>query len=135
MIILVAVAAALLWVLERRERFKAISIWHELEKNKVAGDLELYLVATVAQHESDERSEERLRVTRPLIRFHEYHSQMRDKYERAANRPWLPVVEDPPLPPKLSRDHYKAMLIRLNGPLLDLDAPERKYRRPYASDE
>jgi hypothetical protein len=32
--------------------------------------------------------------------LHTYHRQLKGKYERAAARPWLPVVPDPPPPPE-----------------------------------
>jgi len=31
-------------------------------------------------------------------RFHAYHQAMREKWERAARFPWLPVAPDPPEP-------------------------------------
>ena len=34
-----------------------------------------------------------------LRRLYDYHRRLRDKYESAAARPWLPVASDPPSPP------------------------------------
>jgi hypothetical protein len=124
MMVAVAGVATVLWVVERRERFKRTALGHSTEVNRVFTDLELVLVATVAQHESDEHAAERQRLTYPLVRFRRYHYRMVDKYERAASRPWLPVASDPPPPPKPSRDDFKAVFLRLEGCPYDLNSLE-----------
>jgi hypothetical protein len=123
----VAVLAAVVWVVERRERFRRIALGHRLEKSEVfRNDLEIYLIAIVEPGESDTQQAERERVSRPFIQFSRYHDQMIEKYERAANRPWLPVASDPPPPTRLSRDDFKAVYVRLEGEPFDLDQPQPK---------
>lgn len=123
----VAIIAAVLWVVERRERFRRIALGHQFEKRKVfMNDLEIYLIALADQGESMTRTAERNRAARPFIRFSQYHEQMTEKYERAASRPWLPVTSDPTPPPKLSRDDFRAVYVLLQGKPFDLDPPGPK---------
>lgn len=120
----VAIAAAILLMAERRERFRRIALGHAIEVNRVFSDLELFLVATASQNESAERAAERERLTRPLIRFQRYHYRMVAKYEHAASRPWLPVAPDPPPPTEPSRGDFKAVFLRLEGRPYDLSPTE-----------
>ena len=116
MMVAVALVAAVLSVVERRERLKGIAVGHKLEKSKVfKSDLEIYLILTVSPGESGTHTAERERACRPLLQFNHYHDQMIEKYERAASRPWLPVAPDPPPPAKQSRDDFKAVYLRLEG--------------------
>lgn len=117
----VAIIAAILWVVERRERFRRIAQRHGIEMTTICTDLEFYLVACPRQGEA---VAERERLTRPLLGFLRYHYEMVDKYERAANRPWLPVASDPPPPPKLTRDDFKALFLRLEGRPYDANPTE-----------
>jgi hypothetical protein len=39
------------------------------------------------------------RLAEQYGRLYDYHRRLKEKYERAAARPWLPVAPDPPSPP------------------------------------
>ena len=111
MIVGVALAGILLGVYERRERFKRLSLAHSspLEGLGVS-DLEVYLLLSPGQSERTEAQEERLRATRPLAPFLEYHGILAKKYEFAASRPWLPVESDPPTPHLPSKEALRAIV-------------------------
>ncbi len=120
----VAVAALILGLVERRARFARISLAHQTAYNSLGlRDLEMYLVLTPWQSDIEASPAEKVedgkaiaefdRGTRPLRDFIRYHAQMQEKYDRASDRPWLPVSSDPPPPPRPSNEFVKALLVRL----------------------
>lgn len=121
----VAIVAAVLWVVERRERFRKLGQRHAIEMTAACSDVEIYLVACVGQGEGGEHAAERARLTRPLVEFMRYHYEMSDKYANAARRPWLAVASDPPLPPRPSREDFKSIFLQLEGyPYENLGIPD-----------
>jgi len=115
MMIAVAITAASLGVLERRGRFRRLSLAHKTESFTLqVSDLELYLLLTPASGEETEDFEERLRTASPVAYFMLHHLRLSRKYEHASSQPWFPVASDPPSPRKPSKQYVKAMLATID---------------------
>jgi hypothetical protein len=114
MMVVVAVAAVILALIERRERFRRFSLSYEIEADRLIGVLDMYLLITCRSHEADEDMIERQRLGRPISEYHRYLWSMAEKYLLASDRPWLPVGSDPPPPPKPSREYLEMILNRYN---------------------
>jgi hypothetical protein len=96
--IAVAVAALIMTRVEVRRRqneFQQLAEYHKKERalivagrGRTSGEIEIWL-----RHDPLQRSWRHSSVWKAA-----YHSAMREKYERAARYPWLPVEPDPPEP-------------------------------------
>jgi hypothetical protein len=96
--IVVAVAALIMTRAEVRRRqneFQRLAAHHKKERSLIvagrgrkSGDIEIWL-----RHDPSKNSWRLSSVWKAV-----YHSRMREKYERAARYPWLPVEPDPPEP-------------------------------------
>lgn len=124
LMIAVAIIGTILGTLaERRTRFRRLSVeydraWTELR----VSDLELYLLLTVSQGESNESYDERRRAAAPLVQYLEYCGQMEVKYASASERPWLPVAADPPRP-SIDREYVHKLINRYCTLAEDQDPP------------
>jgi hypothetical protein len=84
LLIAVAVAAVAFGLAERSRRFRRLAVYHEV-RVKWRGATSMGLTAWKdgrGQLVTEQRSD--------------WHDAMRTKYQRAAERPWLPVAPDPP---------------------------------------
>lgn len=89
MLVVVAAAIPLGWYIERQHRFQKLAAYHQEQSGVLGVDFS--------------GGREVLRITGPdgkplSAARHEWHSGLREKYHRAALRPWLPISTDPPMP-------------------------------------
>src|SRR5207248_5318610 len=86
LLVALAVVGVVLGLVERRRRFRRLAAYHEMRVAR--GTLSPSVPVWI-----DGRGE-------PVTARHsDWHEAMRIKYERAAARPWLPVMPDQPPPP------------------------------------
>jgi hypothetical protein len=103
LMVLVAVVAGATAFCEmrRRERAYRDRAWYHLAaSHQLARDSRWHLCTFGLPERQAEAIRSRESAERTaLSTAAEYHRRLRAKYERAAQRPWLPVEPDPPPPP------------------------------------
>lgn len=91
--------------LSRPARFHYLALEHQRAIDRLPFEfLDYYLLMVQAQGERYAIYQERISRVKPLLDFSQYHWSMREKYEDAARRPWLPVASDPSRPPVPTRE-------------------------------
>jgi len=68
----VAIAAAIIVLWERRERFRRVSLRYEMERDNLVNPLDFYLLLTSRSHQPEQDQAERFRAARPLVEFDHY---------------------------------------------------------------
>jgi hypothetical protein len=129
LLVAVAIAAVILGLWGRSDRFRSIALDFEMERETLIGALDAHLLPAARPGETPEREAERRQAARPLLAYDDYLSKMADKYYRASSRPWLPVLSDPAPPPRPTWEEVRDLIVRYN--LIAGDAaPEPPVPRP-----
>src|SRR5262245_40703053 len=94
MMVAIAVLAAVLWIAERRLRFQRLAEYHSLRS-----DADVICRVTLVTDNGEQTSlVESATGTPTTLARRDWHSGLREKYEKAACSPWLAVAPDPPRP-------------------------------------
>src|SRR5262249_55578805 len=94
MMVAMAVLAAVLWVAERKLRFRRLAEYHSLRSE---ADI-ICCVMLVTDDGKQTSLVESATGTPTTLTRRDWHRVLRKKYERAARSPWLSVAPDPPRP-------------------------------------
>jgi hypothetical protein len=99
----VAIAASSLGVYDlwRRGQSYRLQAWYHLAATRqLANDSRSFLCSYGLTERQIEANRARRAAERSvLLKASEYHLRLHAKYQRASERPWLPVGPDPPPPP------------------------------------
>jgi hypothetical protein len=95
----VAVAMACCEMRRRARTYHAQAWYHFAASLQLANDSRFSLcMFGLSQHQVESILARRSAERATLLTASEYHRRLHAKYERAAQRPWLPVAPDPPPP-------------------------------------
>jgi hypothetical protein len=107
LLVLVALAAGTLACIEmrRRQRTYRDRAWYHLAaSDQLVRDSRWHFCLFSLTERQAEAIRSRVSAERTaLLTASEYHRRLHRKYERAAERPWLPIAPDPPPPPGANR--------------------------------
>jgi hypothetical protein len=100
----VAIGAAASGLYEMRRRglsYRLLARYHLAASRQLANDASGFFCTFGLPKSQIEQIEIRLLAERrALLKASEYHRRLYAKYERASERPWLPVHSDPPASPE-----------------------------------
>jgi hypothetical protein len=96
----VAVVALIAWGIHRRNSFQRLAAWHRSQIFPPSPGLSVRISENSAP--TTRRwwigEDGNVWLSAQLLRENSWHTQMAEKYRRAARYPWLPVEPDPPKP-------------------------------------
>lgn len=131
--IAVAVLAA---ILSRPAYLRSIARQHEMARVRLGvSDLDIYCGLTGGNGEDPSEVAARRQVTEPIHAVARYHSDMEEKYEEAARRPWLLVPADPPSPPMPSKACLEGFRRLVQDPAREMMADIKRRDSPTPTGE